>query len=74
MVALNLLAPFRCLNAREAMVGHLRHMDEDLAGRVAEGLALEKMPDAPVAAAPVQEMEPSACRAWVYNEDWPRTW
>jgi catalase len=48
------------VHVREAMVGHLRHIDEDLAGRIAKGLALEKMPDAPVAAAPVQEMEPSA--------------
>src|ERR1035437_2420321 len=41
------------------MVGHLRHIEEDLANRVAAGLALDKMPDAPVVAAPVQEMEPS---------------
>ena len=47
------------VHVREAMVGHLRHIDEDLAGRVAKGLALEKMPDAPEAAAPVQELEPS---------------
>src|SRR5512141_287632 len=47
------------VHVREAMVGHLRHMDEDLARRVAAGLALDKMPDAPVAAAPVQKMEPS---------------
>jgi len=46
-------------HVREAMVGHLRHIDEDLAKRVAAGLALDKMPDAPVAAAPVQEMKPS---------------
>ena len=47
------------VHVREAMVGHLRNIEEDLAGRVAKGLALEKMPDAPVAAAPVQELEPS---------------
>src|ERR1022692_437402 len=41
----------------EAMVGHLRHIEEDLANRVAAGLGLAKVPDAPVAAAPVQEME-----------------
>src|ERR1039458_10170257 len=41
------------LHIREAMVGHLRHIQEDLAQRVARGLGLEKMPDAPVAAAPV---------------------
>lgn len=33
--------------------------DEDLAGRVAKGLALEKMPDAPETAAPVQDLKPS---------------
>ncbi len=47
------------VHVREAMVGHLRHIEEDLALRVAAGLALDKMPDAPVAAAPVQDMEPS---------------
>jgi catalase len=47
------------VHVREAMVGHLRHIEEDLANRVAAGLAFDKMPDAPVAAAPVQEMEPS---------------
>ena len=47
------------VHVREAMVGHLRHIEEDLANRVAAGLAFDKMPDAPVAAAPVQEMVPS---------------
>src|SRR5512133_3066078 len=47
------------VHVREAMVGHLRHIDEDLARRVAAGLAFDRMPDAPVAAAPVQVMEPS---------------
>ena len=47
------------VHVREAMVGHLRHIDEDLAGRVAKGLALENMPDAPEAAVPVQMLEPS---------------
>jgi catalase len=46
-------------HVREAMVGHLRHIEEDLANRVAAGLAFEKLPDAPVAAVPVQEMKPS---------------
>jgi catalase len=41
------------------MVGHLRHIEEDLAKRVAAGLAFDKMPDAPVAAAPVKKMRPS---------------
>ena len=47
------------VHVREAIVGHLRHIEDDLATRVAAGLAFDKMPDAPVAAAPVQEMEPS---------------
>ena len=47
------------VHVREAMVGHLRHIEEDLASRVAAGLAFDKMPDAPVAAAPVREMKPS---------------
>jgi len=45
------------VHIREAMVGHLRHIDEDLARRVAAGLAFDKMPDAPPAAAPVQKMK-----------------
>ncbi|MEP6880666.1 MAG: catalase [Dokdonella sp.] len=32
---------------RAAVVGHLRHVDEDLATRVADGLALSPMPPAP---------------------------
>ena len=47
------------VHVREAMVGHLRHIEEDLAKRVAAGLGFDKMPAAPVAAAPVQEIEPS---------------
>jgi catalase len=46
-------------HVREAMVGHLRHINEDLARRVAAGLALDKMPPAPAAAAPVQDWDPS---------------
>ncbi len=45
------------VHVREAIVGHLRNMDEDLANRVAAGLALEKMPAAPKAAMPVKEMD-----------------
>jgi catalase len=44
---------------RTAMVGHLRHIEEDLASRVAAGLGFDKMPGAPLAAAPVLEMPPS---------------
>ena len=44
---------------REAMVGHLLHIEKDLAKRVAAGLGFDSMPDAPVAAAPVKKMPPS---------------
>ena len=47
------------LHIREAMVGHFRHIDEDLALRVATGLALARMPTAPPIAAPVLQLEPS---------------
>jgi catalase len=47
------------LHIREAMVGHLLLIEKDLAKRVASGLALGKMPDAPNAAAPVRKLEPS---------------
>ncbi|BCS54584.1 catalase [Geobacter sp. SVR] len=46
-------------HVREAMIGHLRHIEEDLAKRVAAGLALEPLPEAPAAAAPVQKLQPS---------------
>jgi catalase len=44
---------------REAMVGHLRVVDEGLAGRVADGLGLAPLPAVPAPAAPVLEMNPS---------------
>lgn len=47
------------LHIRAAMVGHLRHVDEDLAKRVADALGFDKMPGAPPAAAPVRDMKPS---------------
>ncbi|PKM67326.1 MAG: catalase HPII [Firmicutes bacterium HGW-Firmicutes-2] len=47
------------VHIHKAMVGHLRHIEEDLAKRVAAGLALEQMPDKPEAAAPVQQLDPS---------------
>ncbi|QWT21358.1 catalase [Bacillus sp. NP157] len=46
-------------HVREAVVGHLRNVDEDLARRVATGLAMDKLPPAPKAAAPLVEMKPS---------------
>ncbi|MBV1756396.1 MAG: catalase [Dethiosulfatibacter sp.] len=47
------------VHIREAMVGHLRHINEDLADRVAKGLAIEKTPNPPEAAASIQDLEPS---------------
>jgi catalase len=47
------------LHVREAMVGHLRNIEEDLAQRVADGLGLETLPTAPKPAAPVQKLKPS---------------
>ncbi|MET0506105.1 MAG: catalase, partial [Luteibacter sp.] len=46
-------------HVREAVVGHLRHIDEDLAKRVAAGLALDSLPPAPPAKVPVSDMPPS---------------
>ncbi|QQQ02779.1 catalase [Lysobacter enzymogenes] len=37
-------------HVREAIVGHLRHVDPDLARRVADGLGLQRLPPAPPAA------------------------
>ncbi|MFO7583896.1 MAG: catalase-related domain-containing protein, partial [Anaerolineales bacterium] len=47
------------VHIREAMVGHLLNINDDLAKRVAAGLALDKLPPAAVTAVPVQEMKPS---------------
>ena len=44
---------------REAMVGHLRHVNQDLAKRVAKGLGLGKLPNAPSALAPILDLDPS---------------
>ncbi len=43
-------------HVREAIVGHLRHIDPDLAQRVADGLGLAALPPAPFAAAPVLDL------------------
>jgi catalase len=53
------LSKLEHVHVREAMVGHLLHIDKDLAKRVAAGLGFNKMPDAPKAAVSVQQMEPS---------------
>ncbi len=45
------------VHVRDAIVGHLRHIEEDLAKRVATGLGFDSIPDAPTAAMPVREMD-----------------
>jgi catalase len=44
-------------HVREAVVGHLLNIDESLAQRVADGLAMPSLPPAPQAAAPVLDMD-----------------
>jgi catalase len=46
-------------HVREAVVGQLRHVDADLAQRVANGLGLAPLPPAPPAAVEAQDMPPS---------------
>ncbi|KWS05583.1 Catalase [Lysobacter capsici AZ78] len=46
-------------HVREAIVGHLRHIDADLAKRVANGLGLDQLPPAPPAAVEPVDMPPS---------------
>lgn len=46
-------------HVREAIVGHLRHIDQDLAKRVADGLGLDALPPAPPAAVKPKDMPPS---------------
>ena len=53
------LSKVQTVRVREAMVGHLQHVDVDLAQRVAAGLGFERVPAAPKAAAPVQDAAPS---------------
>ena len=46
-------------HVREAIVGHLRHVDGELAQRVADGLGLDALPPAPPAAVKAQDMAKS---------------
>jgi catalase len=46
-------------HVREAMVGHLRNIDESLAQRVADALGLSKLPPAPAAAVPTKDFPDS---------------
>jgi len=53
------LSKVETLHVREAMVGHLRNVDEDLARRVADGLALPSFPPAQAKAVPAKDQPPS---------------
>ena len=53
------LSKVEAVHVRAAMVGHLLHIDDDLAHRVADGLGLSPMPSAPPSAAPVQDLPKS---------------
>ena len=52
---------------RVAMVGHLRHIEEDLAQRVATGIGIDDLPQAPTAAAVVKELPASAALQVIGN-------
>ncbi|MEO8999133.1 MAG: catalase [Rhodanobacter sp.] len=53
------LSKVETLHVRQAIVGHLRHIDEDLAQRVANGLGLTALPPAPPTAVPAKDLPPS---------------
>ncbi|MCW4473127.1 catalase [Xanthomonas sp. H13-6] len=53
------LSKVETAHVREAIVGHLRHIDESLARRVADGLGLDKLPPAPEAKVKPRDMPPS---------------
>ena len=53
------LSKVEAVHVRQAMVGHLRHIEESLAQRVAAGLGLATLPEPPASAAPVLDLEPS---------------
>ncbi|MET1023532.1 MAG: catalase [Pseudoxanthomonas sp.] len=53
------LSKVETAHVREAVVGQLRHVDGDLAQRVADGLGMDQLPPAPPAAVQAQDMPPS---------------
>ena len=53
------LSKVETAHVRVAIVGHLRHIDESLAQRVAEGLGMEALPPAPPAAIKAGDMPAS---------------
>ena len=50
------LSKVTTLHVRQAIVGHLIHINPNLATRVADGLAMSTMPSAPLSGAPVKDM------------------
>ena len=52
---------------REAIVGHLRHIDEKLASRTASALGMNKLPAAPQSAVPVMDLPPSPALRTIGN-------
>ncbi|MFD0740193.1 catalase [Lysobacter koreensis] len=53
------LSKVETAHVRELIVGHLRHIDTDLAQRVANGLGMDALPPAPPAKVPAIDMPPS---------------
>jgi catalase len=53
------LSKVQTAHVREAMVGHLRHVDAQLAKRVANGLGMPALPDAPPTAVKPKDQPPS---------------
>lgn len=53
------LSKVETAHVREAIVGHLRHVDADLAKRVGDGLGMEKLPPAPATAVKPTDMAAS---------------
>lgn len=53
------LSKVETAHVREAVVGQLRHVDAELAQRVADGLGMEALPPAPAAAVAAQDMPAS---------------
>jgi catalase len=55
------------LHVRQAMVSHLRVIDEDLGQRVCAGLGLDEVPEPATPALPVQDLAPSAALSLIGN-------
>ncbi|MEO8671681.1 MAG: catalase [Tahibacter sp.] len=53
------LSKVETVHIREAIVGHLRHVDTDLAQRVANGLGMKRLPSAPETAVPAIDLPTS---------------